>query len=283
MLIDDLKITYQKNQSFSLTYVRNALKETLQCYLLHLISQSPWSDSLIFKGGTCLRIFFDLPRLSEDLDFDWSGTSQFDMDDLALSIKDYFTSTFKFDALETKVAGNYHTLYIKFPVLDLIGLPLTPSDSKILFVRLDITPATGSTYTTELAIKSTRDFSFVLKRYSLPDLMAGKIAAILTREKLEGKIKQPRVKGRDYYDLIWFLEKGVTPNWSYLTELTGLTKTNAVAALEDKVAGVSAHYLQTELGPYFNSPTFVRTFSKNLLNFYNQYLPILLSKSKTTI
>lgn len=275
MLIDDLKITYQKNKAYPAVYVRNSLKEIMQYYLLHYISQLPLSENLIFKGDTCLRIFFDLPRLSEDLDFDWSGSSQFDMDSLALSIKKYFTSTFRFDALETKIAGNYHTLYVKFPVLDQVGLPLTPSDSKILFVRLDITPTQGSTFTTEPAIKSTRDFSFVLKRYSLPDLMVGKIAAILTRETIEGRVKQATVKGRDYFDLIWFLEKGVAPNWSYLTELTGLTKTKAINAIKAKILKVNERSLRTELAPYFPDPTFVRTFSRNLLNFFNQYLPVL--------
>ena len=273
MLIDDLKTTYQKNRAFPQAYIRNALKETLQYYLLQYISQSPIAENLIFKGGTCLRIFFDLPRLSEDLDFDWSGSSQFDTNSLALSIKNYFAATFKFDALETKIAGNYHTLYIKFPVLDLIDLPFTPSDSKILFVRLDITPAVGSAFATEPAIKSARDFSIVLKRYSLPDLMAGKIAAILTREIWEKQVKQPRIKGRDYYDLIWFLEKGVIPNWSYLTELTGLTKTQALDNIKTRIVKVNYRYLQTELSPYFSSPTFVRSFSRNLLNLYNQYLP----------
>ena len=264
MLIDDLKVTYQKNRAFPPAYIRNALKETLQYYLLQYISQSPMAENLIFKGGMCLRIFFDLPRLSEDLDFDWLGSSQFDMNGLALSIKNYFASTFRFDTLETKIAGNYHTLYIKFPVLDLIGLPLTPSDSKILFVRLDLTPAAGSAFTTEPAIKSTRDFSFILKRYSLPDLMSGKIAAILTRDNV-----------RNYYDLIWFLEKGIVPNWSYLTELTGLTKAKALDNIKTRIVKIDYRYLQTELSPYFSSPAFVRSFSRNLLSLYNQYLPAL--------
>src|SRR3990172_5340032 len=263
MLIDDLKVTYQKNRVFPPAYIRNALKETLQYYLLQYISQSPLTDNLIFKGGTCLRIFFDLPRLSEDLDFDWSGSSQFNVDNLVLSLKHYFESTFRFNTLETKIAGNYHTLYVKFPVLNLVGLPLTPSDSKILFVRLDITPAVCSSFTTEPAIKSTRDFSFVLKRYSLPDLMAGKIAAILTRDN-----------ARNYYDLIWFLEKGVIPNWPYLRQLTGLTKTKALDTIKTNIDNINSNYLQTELSPYFSNPSFVRSFSQNLSNLYNQYLPI---------
>lgn len=269
MLINDLITTYQNNRDSPPAYVRNALKENIQYYLLQFISQSALVDDLIFKGTGCLRIFFDLPHLSENLNFDWAGTSEFDIDNLALSIKNHFTSSLKFERLETKTNGDFQTLNIEFPVLDLIGFPLTPSDKNILCVQLDITPVQGSSFTTEPAIKSTRDFSFVLKRYSLPDLMAAKIANILTQDR-----------GRDYFDLIWFLEKGVIPNWKYLTELSGLNKKKAIEAIKDKIVKISNLQIQSELEPYFSNPAFVRSFCQNLPYFYDQYLPVLLSKRK---
>jgi predicted nucleotidyltransferase component of viral defense system len=206
-------------------YIRNALKETLQLYILQYLSQSFLSDNLVFKGRACLRIFIGLPYLSEKLDFDWVGTSEFDIDDLASSIKNHFISVLKFDCFETKIDSNYHTIDIEFPVLDLIGLSLAPSDSNKLHVRLNITPAKGTSFTTEPGVKSTRDFSFVLRRLSLPDLMASNIADILTYEK-----------DQDYFDLAWFLENKETPNWKYLQELTGLTKKKAVDAIKTKIA-----------------------------------------------
>jgi len=225
MLINDLKITFQKNQTYPAHYIRNALKETLQYYILQCLSQSSLSDNLIFKGEACLRIFFDLPYFSESLDFDWLGPTKLDIDSLAISIKNHFISTVKFDCFEAKINSNHHTLDIEFPVLGLIGLPLAPSDSKKLYVRLDIIHSKRASFTTEPAIKSTRDFSFVLKRYSLPDLMVGKIANTLTRDR-----------ERDYFDLAWFSEKKVVPNWQYLTELTGLTKKKAIDAIKAKIA-----------------------------------------------
>ena len=280
MLIDDLKVAYQKSPVFTPAYVRNALKETLQYYLLQFISQSPLSENLIFKGGACLRIFFDLPRLSDDLDFDWTGTEKFDYESFALSIEKYFSSTLKFSAIETKVDEDNHIIYVKFPVLDLIGLPLTPSDSNSLDVRLDITPVKGNEFTTEPAFKSARDFSFVLTRYSLPDLMAGKMAAILTHSNEDGQVQRSQARGRDYYDLIWFLEKGVVPNWTYITELTGISKEKAMEEIHTNIANINESSLQTELGPYFPNPAFVQAFSKNILSLYNQFLPQLLLETK---
>jgi len=280
MIIDDLKATYQNSPVITPAYIRNALKETLQYYLLQYISLSPLSENLIFKGGACLRIFFDLPRLSDDLDFDWTGTEKFDIENFALSIKKYFSSSLQFNAIETKVDANSQTIYVKFPVLDLVGLPLTPSDSNSLDVRLDITPVMGSEFTTEPAFKSTRDFSFVLTRYSLPDLMAGKIAAILTRNAEDGQVQETQVRGKDYYDLIWFLEKGVVPNWTYLRQLTELSREKAMEEIHTKIVNINERSLQTELGPYFSNPSFVQAFSKNLLNLYNQFVPQLLSETK---
>ncbi len=224
MLINDLKITFQKNQIYPTHYIRNALKETLQYYILQYISQSPLSDDLIFKGNACLRIFFDFPYLSESLDFDWLGSTKLDIESLAVSINSHFISILKFDCFEIKIDSNYNTLNMEFPVLGLIGLPVTSSDSNKLSVQLDIASVKGSSFSTKPAIKSTRDFSFVLKRYSLPDLMAVNIANILSREK-----------DQDYFDLAWFLEKKVAPNWQYLYELTGLTKKKVVDTIKARI------------------------------------------------
>src|SRR3989344_8036099 len=106
MLIDDLKVTYQKNRAYPAAYIRNALKETLQYYLLQYISQSPLTDNLIFKGGTCLRIFFDLPRLSEDLDFDIVNYEKFDSESFFAELKNYFLKTLQFPNLNIKLANN---------------------------------------------------------------------------------------------------------------------------------------------------------------------------------
>jgi hypothetical protein len=198
-------------------YARNVLKETLQLYILQYISQSPLSDNLIFKGNACLRIFFDFPYLSESLDFDWLGTTKLDIKSLATSINNHFISILQFDCFETKIDNYYQTLDIEFPVFDLIGLTVPSSDSKKLSVQLNISSVKGSSFSTKPAVKSTRDFSFVLKRYSL----GRKIRIILI--------------------LLGFWRKKVVPNWTYLGELTGLSKEKVVDAIKAKISTV-AHY-----------------------------------------
>lgn len=264
MLINDLRSVCLANAQAHPAYLRNLLKERLQLYVLQFVSISPWSNQLIFKGGTCLRFFFDLPRLSEDLDFDIGSGAHFDLTKFEPAIVKHFVSHLQFTKLSTKIAGNGHTLYLKFPILDQIGVKLTPAESNILFIRIDVTPVIGHSFTLELSTKSTLNFSFIIQRYSLPDLMAGKMAAILQRETIEGAIPQPRVKGRDYYDLIWYLEKSVLPNWNYFTELTGLSKSSALKQLAAKFAQVDPAILRADLIPLFPDPQFVNSFSQNI-------------------
>lgn len=272
MLINDLKLVYLSNLQTHPAYLRNILKERLQFYVLQFVSISPWSRSLIFKGGTCLRFFFDLPRLSEDLDFDILDEANFSLSSFERALTKHFVSTLQFTSLTTKISGNGRTLYLKFPILDQIGLELTPSDSRILFVRLDFTPALGHSWALELATKSTLNFSFILQRYTLPDLMAGKIAAVLQRENTEGEVKQPRVKGRDYYDLIWYLEKNIRPNWAYVKELTGLTSPVAIQQLKTKFAQADPAVLRADLTPFFPNPQFVISFSQNINSLFIGYV-----------
>lgn len=259
MFLDDLKTVYVQNKDQNSVYVRNLLKERILYYVLHFISQSKWADSLIFKGGTCLRIFFDLPRLSEDLDFDLEDIDSFDIEEFVTAIKDYFLTNLKYSNFETKLAGNKRTLYLKFPVLDKLVFSIGPADSNIIFVRIDVAGVEGSKYSTEISQKSTSNFSLLIKRYSLPDLMAGKIAAILTREKMEG---------RDYYDLIWYLEKNIQPNWVYLLEITGLTKTVVLGKLNTKINSLDLNIVGDDLSSFIADQSFVKAFCTKIKDIY---------------
>lgn len=268
MFLDDLKTVYVQNKDQNSVYVRNLLKERILYYVLHFISQSKWAGSLIFKGGTCLRIFFDLPRLSEDLDFDLEDINSFEIEEFITRIKDYFLTDLKYPNLETKLAGNKRTLYLKFPILDKLGMSVNLAESNIIFVRIDVASVEGAKYSTEISQKSTSNFSLLIKRYSLPDLMAGKIAAILTREKMEGKIKVERTKGRDYYDLIWYLEKNIQPNWVHLLEITGLTKIDVLQKLNTKINSVDLSMIQDDLSSFIADQSFVKAFCTKIKDIY---------------
>ena len=215
MLIDRLRQTYLENKGKNSLFVRTLLKEVVQFYILDFVFNSEWGSKLILKGGTCLRFCFDLPRLSENLDFDIEKGESFNIGLFIADLKDYFVKKLQFSKLEIKMANSQRTIYLKFPIL---------SDSIILHVRINPAQAPETDYKVGISIKSTPNLSFLIRRYSPEDLFAGKLSAILTREKIEGTVRVERFKGRDYYDLIWFLEKGFKPNWKIVSEATGMGK-----------------------------------------------------------
>lgn len=275
MLINDLKTIYQENKDKNPLFIRNLLKEIIQYYILSFIGQSVWADKFIFKGGTCLRICFNLPRLSEDLDFDVVDYKAFNIVLFIESLKRYFGETLQYSNLEVKLANNKRTIYFKFPVLNEIGVISSKSETDIVFVRLDLAPVVGKKIKTVISIKSQENFYFLIKRYSLPDLFAGKILAILTREAFEGKIKKERFKGRDFFDLIWFLEKSISPNWEYLIELSGLSKTEILKRLNKKVSMVDPKFLESDLKPFLSDQKFVKNFAGNFQGLFKNYKKIL--------
>lgn len=269
MIINDLKLSYDKNRDQNLLFVRNALKENLQYYILNFIYNSLYADQFIFKGGTCLRFCFDLPRFSEDLDFDISHFEDFNIERFVDDIKTYFKSKLKYEDLTLRVSGSNKIIYLYFPVLKRIGFPVNeqkPSED-ILFIRIDLATIRGKHFHTEISLTSTYNFSFIIRRYSLPDLFAGKMAAFLTRETIEREETQPRFKGRDYFDFFWFIEKRIKPNYPYLQSLTGINSKEEILSQINKKFNEAIerkNELKADMLPFFHDPAFIEQFMKNL-------------------
>lgn len=272
MLIDDLKLVVERNKEFSGTlYMRNLLKEVLQLYTLNFIYTSVFADDFLFKGGTCLRVCFELPRLSEDLDFDIKNFSRFSMEKFGREIENYFVRQLQYRDFSWKIAGDGKQLFLKFPILDKIGLPFSPAESKILFLRIDINPLDTRNYSEEISLKTIYNFSFAIKRYSLSDLFSSKIAAVISRSFKKGKGDKITFKGRDYFDLIWFLEKGVRPNFEKLRGITKIgAKKEILRLVDEKVSLIKESYLKEDLLPLFREKTFVETFVANFKKLYKQ-------------
>ena len=275
MIINQLKLIYDQNKDKNSLYLRNLLKEQLQYFILNFIYNSIYAESFLFKGGTCLRFCFDLPRLSEDLDFDVEAYNKFSLNNFTSDLKNYFKSKLRYDNLKVKISGINKIIYLQFPILRSINFPVNPNKptDEILFMRIDIAPVSGKFLKKELSLKSTPSFSFLIKRYSLPDLFAGKIAAILTRETREGDERIPRFKGRDFFDLFWFIEKKVSPNFDYLRSLNNLAKLDAIKQLKEKLKQAKKwkKEMRKDLYFFFADSNFVENFINNFDQLEKQF------------
>lgn len=270
MIIRRLQEVIEQNRGAQKGLLRNLLKEELQFLVLEFIYNSKWAN-LIFEGGSCLRICFGLNRLSEDLDFDYQD--EFDSKSFSEAVINYFKKDLGFSALEAK--SGRERLYLKFPVLRSLGVS-RQNESDKLYVKIELSRVKKCNFKTELQPIFKKGTSFVARRYDLGTLMAGKINALLGRVWFRGKRDEITVKGRDYYDLIWYMEKKVEPNYGCI-KYRGrkLTKKEVWEKVKNRVEKVNLRHLEYDLLNLVENPSFVKKFSKNykilfanLLNYY---------------
>ena len=220
MILDNLQrlVDKKNNQFTSPFYLRNILKEEIQNFILQYIYNSDLYKEFIFTGGTCLRKVYGLPRLSEDLDFDYQKS--FDVNKFSEDIRTYFVSKLLYKDVDIKIAPHKRTVFIKFPRL-LLDLELieNSSQSSMLFVRCDFSEENVGIFNVEINSISTSDYTVFVKNYDLSTLFANKIHAFLTREFFKGQDQALSFKGRDVFDIIWFIELSkkdgfqLKPNW----------------------------------------------------------------------
>jgi predicted nucleotidyltransferase component of viral defense system len=186
----------------------NAFKEIVQEITLSALSRAGFFKNAAFQGGTCLRIVYGLNRFSEDMDFvlfkpysnfEWKPffneiNTEFSAYGLHLEVKD-----------RSKTSDVVKKAFLKEnsfgQVLKLI-YRRSRSDVQVVSIKLEIdtNPPEGSTFETKV-ITFPEPFSVVTQ--DLSSLFAGKIHALLCREY---------VKGRDWYDFIWYVSKKISVN-----------------------------------------------------------------------
>lgn len=269
MLLEELLkpiIAEKKQLGVPKAVILNYLKEYIQYLVLSLIYNHPDFKKLVFKGGSCLRICYNLPRLSEDLDFDY-GKKQFP-DGLLPGLEKYLSYEIKskyFSDLETKIQSTIR-LYLKFPLLHNLGLA-EKSESDKLYVKIEVENTILPYANFVLTPISRLGFNFVAYHYDLSTSMAGKIHAFLNRLWFKGKTQEIDIKGRDFYDLYWFLQNKVKPNWQALRKITAIKndqelKSILTARIQKTVTPQKLSY---DLRNFLPHPSFVSDFSKNYL------------------
>ncbi len=193
----------------------NALKEELQLYILDFIYHHPEYNKWIMYGGSALRICYELDRMSVDLDFEVSHKIDNDfLNKFKEESEKHFAKVYDIDPefLKTSITNN-RGITLKFRAGNLID----GYRSEWIHVKIDLnsfTPPTG--VVTERMPQNHGQLSFVIRTYNLSSLMASKIAAIFLRgTRGVGKATYEE-KGRDIYDLLWYMGKKIVPDLDYL-------------------------------------------------------------------
>lgn len=257
-----LKNLVDNSGSVSDVFKRNILKEYLQILVLDFIYSHPKYSELCFYGGSSLKHCFGLPRLSEDLDFvDLKNSINLDL--LARDLEKYFK---KNTDLNVVVLTQKFRIYLKFPILNELKLAKI-DESDLLFLKVEIFSGFDfcKKYKIELAPLFKFNKSILVKTFDLPTLMSTKIRAILYR-KWEKTDKSGnvliKVKGRDYFDLMWYLEKGIKPNIKCIENIKSNEelKEKLLAIIEK----VDAKSIELDLESLIADQNFVKNLSKNI-------------------
>lgn len=204
-------ISEAKARNFTDQQLFNIIREYLQVLILKAIYQSKYGKALSFVGGTCLRICYNLKRYSEDLDFTYDRKiPAYSFKELNEIIAGFLKHTdFEVD-LHVQEEKTVQKSFIRISkIMHFFGL--SPLKSQKLHVKLEIdtNPVRVTNKEIETFFVTKFDENFPILKHTDDTLFAGKICAALNRAY---------TKGRDFYDLMWYLNRRTKINFRYLNK-----------------------------------------------------------------
>jgi len=252
---------------------RNVLKEELQFYVLNFIYHHQEYSAWIMYGGSALRIIHGLDRMSVDLDFEiFQAVTEKFLEELKKEIEAHFANTYGAgtDFLTIKITTG-RGVTLKFHVGEELrfGHP-----SNQVHVKIDLNHFVATNTVTERRPINHDQLSFVIITYNMAAMMASKIAAIFQRGKRGvGKVVYDE-KGRDIYDLLWYMGKKIVPDFDYLIAkgIDAKDPRTLFDKLTLKMSTVSDENLKQDLSPLFVNRTFIEHW---LTNWRESYLRLI--------
>jgi predicted nucleotidyltransferase component of viral defense system len=234
----------------------NAQHEVMQQITLAGLYRGGFFNNAAFYGGTCLHLFYGLQRFSGDMEFSLLQT------DIDFKLENYFESIInEFKSLgrdvviskkEKKNLTNIESAFLKDDSAIYNVQFRTERNIKIK-IEVDVSPPSG--FSTEHKFLLL-PFSFMVRCYTLPDLYAGKMHALLFRNWND------RVKGRDWYDFEWYVRNNAPLNLQHLSQRTKqfgsllggeLTQSIFIQLLRDKISKTNMEMVKADVKPFIKN------------------------------
>ena len=268
-ILESLKISNPTN----LIEFENDLREISQKIILSALSKTSFFRHVAFYGGTALRIFHGLMRFSEDLDF------QVIEEDFNLNLDECVNvcvNTLLSYGLNASVyskddydKGEMRRRYIKFPYFDIANEyfgNISMNKEKLISIKIEISTKyiDGAQY--EMKLLASPVFSNILC-FDYSSLFAGKICALLNRSWRE------RVKGRDYFDYMFYLSHDVSFNLKYLNnklkysfnnDTSSFTLDDIKKLLKEKFEVVDFNLVINDILPFVRSRDAIDNINKEM-------------------
>lgn len=236
------------------TATSNIEQEVMQRIALAGLARGGFFKHAAFYGGTCLRLFHNLPRFSEDMDF--SLTEKRD----DIHIEDFFPAIIE----EFRVAGHEVNIVKKdkkifgrvesaFLKENTEAYDIKFQTKKTIKVKIELDTDPPLAFNTEERPMQL-PYSFMTRCFTLPNLFAGKMHALVYRAW------QRRVKGRDWYDFEWYVRWRVPLDFHHLQErireFTGETvdKDTFMHLLREKLATTDIEKVKEDVYGFVDDP-----------------------------
>ncbi len=234
---------------------RNLVREFLQAKILAVLQSAGAMVPLAFQGGTALRFLYGIPRHSEDLDFarERAGAGYDFRGYLETIRSDVQREGYRVDLGRISDRRVVHSAFVRFPgLLHELGLSRHRDETFSVKLEVDTRPPRGAVLEATVV---RRHVLLRIQHHDRASLLAGKLHAILQR---------PWPKGRDFYDLVWYLSDRdwPAPNLVLLNnalaqtgwEATPLTAATWADAVKARLRSVRWDALAADVGPLLESP-----------------------------
>ena len=198
----------------------NAIHEIVQEIALVGLSRAKFFEHAAFYGGTALRILYNLDRFSEDLDFSLlKPQSDFNLNPYLLGVQEELKAFGINVGIEQKTKQRSSPIFSAFlkantmEISLLIDLPVQErrkiAHNEQLKIKFEIDSDPPPEFDTEVKFL-LKPIPFSVRSFTMPCLFAGKMHALLFREW------KVRIKGRDWYDFVWFVSNRTLLNLNHL-------------------------------------------------------------------
>ena len=266
----------------------NALKEIFQEIALLGLWRAKFYEKAAFYGGSSLRILYGLDRFSEDLDFTLlKPNPEFDLNTYNRAISDEllgFGFEVKVHTKNKNIESNIESAFLKAGAKKQLIIIEAPTDiikalhhMQTIKIKMEVDINPPKHFHTETK-SLLQPIPFWIKTLVQPDLFAGKVHAILCRPWVN------RIKGRDWYDFVWYIARNIPVNLSHLKErliqsqvwntINQFTKNDLIKLLSKKIDETDFENAKNDVLPFLKDSQSVALWS-------NEFFISLLNRLKT--
>lgn len=233
---------------------RNAIYEVNQQVVLAGLYNGRFFDVAAFYGGTCLRIFHGLQRFSEDMDFSLlAPDNSFDFKKYFKPIIDTFALVGRNVEIRKKDKKGFNKIESAFLKDNTDVYDISFQTDKSIKIKIEVDTMPPLKFQTEQKLLLLPQ-SFMTRCFTLPDLFAGKMHALVYRSW------KNRVKGRDWYDFEWYVRHDVPLDFGHLAErirqFNGeeVDKDTFMEKLRNRLASANINQVKDDVLPFIRNP-----------------------------